>query len=288
MAKDEDVWMYHPSFALAVIGAVVYGLIFIAISYLTLIKYRAKYFIVVVVGAAVEAAGYILRVYSAKNKSQLAPFVMTLTFVVLAPIFIAAGNYVLISRLILAVLPPSNHRLLKIPGRKLTRIFVAFDIIAFLIQGNGSGIQSSNNWTGKTELIGRYVMIGGLAFQLIAFGLFLCVFRKFHVLANRMAVEGAPEGWRKVVRAVYISSGLIMVRCIYRVCEYAEGTAGYAFSTEWLFWVFESLPMVGAIAIFCIYHPSRYLGRDGARRKILDSDDTVELAEGSHAQGGVV
>ena len=227
MAESEDVWLYNPSFALAVFATVIYGLIFIAISYLTLIKYRAKYFIVVVVGATVEVAGYILRVYSIKNKSQLVcplctipfirvnswqvPFVLTLTFVVLAPIFIAAGNYLLISRLILAVLPPSNHRILKIPGRKLTRIFVAFDIVAFLIQGNGSGIQSSNDWEGKTELIGRYVVIAGLAFQLIAFGLFLCVFRKFHVLANRMAVQDAPEGWRKVVRAVYISSGLIVV-----------------------------------------------------------------------------
>ena len=136
---------------------------------------------------------------------------MTLTLTVLAPIFIAAGNYLLISRLILAVLPPSNHRILKIPGRRLTPIFVVCDIIAFLIQGSGSGIASSDNWTGPNEKIGRYVLIGGLAFQLVAFGLFLCVFRRSHVLANRKAIQNAPQGWRKVVRAVYISSGLIMV-----------------------------------------------------------------------------
>lgn len=52
---------------------------------------------------------------------------------------------------------------------------------------------------------------------------------------------------------------------------------GYAFRTEWLFWVFESLPMIGAIGIFCIYHPSRYLGKHGARRKALESDDTIEI-----------
>lgn len=136
---------------------------------------------------------------------------MTLTYTVLAPIFIAAGNYLLISRLILAVLPPSHHRILRIPGRRLTPIFVACDVVAFLIQGSGSGIASSKNWKGEMERIGRNVLIGGLAFQLVAFSLFLCVFRRFHVLANRHAVGNAPQGWRKIVLAVYISSGLIMV-----------------------------------------------------------------------------
>ncbi len=140
------------------------------------------------------------------------PFVMTLTFTVLAPVLIAAGNYLLISRLIRAVLPPARHRVLGVPGRRLTPIFVACDVVAFLVQGNGSGIASSDNWTGSTERIGRYVLIGGLAFQLVSFGLFLCVFRRFHVLANRETVPDAPQGWRHVVRAVYVSSALIMVR----------------------------------------------------------------------------
>ena len=39
---------------------------------------------------------------------------------------------------------------------------------------------------------------------------------------------------------------------------------GYAFLTEWLFWVFETIPMIGAIGVFVIYHPSRFLGSDGA------------------------
>ncbi|KAI8723884.1 hypothetical protein NCS52_00245200 [Fusarium sp. LHS14.1] len=279
MADKESIWMYNPSFALAIIGTVVYSIIFLVISYLTLIKYRAWFFIVVVIGSAIEVAAYTLRAYSAKNQSEIGPFVNTLTFTVLAPVFIAAGNYLLISRLILAVLPPSRHRILKIPGRRLTPIFVACDVVAFLVQGSGSGIASSDNWQGQMEKIGRNILIGGLAFQLVAFSLFLCVFRRFHVLANRMAVDSAPNGWQKVVLAVYVSSTLIMVRCIYRVCEFAEGMDGYAFRNEWLFWVFESLPMIGAIGIFCIYHPSRYLGRDGARRKAVGSQDSVEFFE---------
>lgn len=118
----------------------------------------------------------------------------------------------LISRLILAVLPPSRHRVLKIPGRRLTPIFVVCDIVAFSIQGNGSGLASGSNWQGENARIGINILIGGLAFQFLAFSLFLCVLGRFHYLAKQGVAEHAPTGWGKVVAAVYISSILIMVR----------------------------------------------------------------------------
>ncbi|CAG1984872.1 unnamed protein product [Fusarium graminearum] len=279
MADQQSIWMYDPSLPLSIIATIIYGINFLVLAYQTVIKYRAWFFIVVVVGSAIEVAAYNLRIHSIQNQSEITPFVMTLTYTVLAPVLIAAGNYLLISRLILAVLPPSHHRILKIPGRHLTPIFVVCDIIAFLIQGSGSGVASSNNWQGEMERIGVKILIAGLTLQLMAFSFFICVFRHFHVLANRMAVNSAPKGWKKVVLSVYISSILIMIRCVFRVIEFAGGRDSYAFNHEWLFWVFESLPMVGAIGIFCIYHPCRYLGKNGARCKDVQSEDRVELAE---------
>lgn len=61
------------------------------------------------------------------------------------------------------------------------------------------------------------------------------------------------------------------VRCLFRVVEFAEGTEGYAFKNEWMFYVFETLPMLIAIAVFCLWHPSRYLGRDGAKALIANT-----------------
>jgi hypothetical protein len=43
------------------------------------------------------------------------------------------------------------------------------------------------------------------------------------------------------------------------VAEFAEGNEGYAFLNEWMFWVFETLPMILAFGIFCIRHPSQWL-----------------------------
>ncbi|KAM3543449.1 hypothetical protein ARSEF1564_003690 [Beauveria bassiana] len=265
--EDRSIWAYNPSFSLAVVGCIVYSLLFVAIIYTTWIKHRAWFFSAVVVGAAIEVAGYVCRAYSAKNQSVLVPYILTLTLTVLAPVFIAAGNYLLISRLILCVLAPTHHRILGIAGRLLTPIFVTFDILSFVVQGNGSAIASTGNWRGPKEKIGRYTLIGGLLLQLLAFGLFLAVFGRFHFLASRFTVPDAPVGWRKVVRAVYISSIAIMIRCIYRVCEFAEGMQGYAFRTEWLFWVFETIPMILAIGVFCVWHPSQYLPRSALLSK---------------------
>jgi hypothetical protein len=52
---------------------------------------------------------------------------------------------------------------------------------------------------------------------------------------------------------------------MYRTAEFGEGLDGYAFRHEWLFWVFETLPMLIACGVFCWAHPSTYLGKDGGR-----------------------
>ncbi|KAF1812327.1 RTA1-domain-containing protein [Eremomyces bilateralis CBS 781.70] len=268
MAQEERVWLSSPSFPLSIIGAIVYAIPFLIIFYQTIIQYRAWFFTCVVFGAAMEVAGYAARSYSAKFQYEVAPFAIQSTFIVIAPVFIAAGNYLLIGRLIRAVLPPTHHRIFRVPARLLTRIFVAFDVLSCLIQASGSGIASSNDWEGSTVETGTNVLIGGLSLQVATFTVYMCIFSRFHWLANRMEVEDTPAGWRKVILAVYVSSSLILVRSVYRVIEFAQGIHGYAFTHEWIFWVFEAIPMLIAISIFCLYHPSRFLGRRGGMQHV--------------------
>jgi len=68
------------------------------------------------------------------------------------------------------------------------------------------------------------------------------------------------------------------IRCVYRLIEFALGIFGYPFTHEWIFYVFESLPMLPAISVFCLWHPAEYFGsrRNGGRKSIgipLDSSD---------------
>ena len=129
----------------------------------------------------------------------------------LAPIFVAAGNYLLIGRLIRAVLPAGRHAVLGVPARWLTRLFVLCDVLSFLVQGSGSAIASSANWVGPNEVVGVRVLITGLALQVATFGVFFAILLRFHVLAGRGEAAGAPIGWRGLLAGIYVSSGLIMV-----------------------------------------------------------------------------
>ncbi|KAF6840751.1 rta1 domain-containing protein [Colletotrichum musicola] len=265
--QDWSVWLFDPSLPLAIVATVVYTAVFAWITYLTAYKYKSCYFICVPIGASFEVIGYAMRCYSTQAHQNIGVFATSTSLIVLAPLFVAAGNYLLIGRLIRAVLPPSRHRILKVPARLLTRIYVTFDIVCLCVQSSGTSLSSGQGWVGPISDIGIKILIAGLALQVVAFSTYLCILVRYHRLSRALAVPEAPAGWFNVLKAVYISSFLILIRCIYRMVEFTEGPEGYTMTHEWVFWVFEGLLMVFAITIFCIWHPSKYLGRFGASEK---------------------
>jgi hypothetical protein len=132
---------------------------------------------------------------------------------VIAPLLVAAGNYLIIGRLILSVLPPTLHSILKLRATRITKIFVGCDILSFLIQVSGSGIASSNNWEGSQKDTGVNLLIVGLATQLATILFFLVVVGIFSRRAvwRGLATGTAPEGWEKVLTAIVVSCVLITV-----------------------------------------------------------------------------
>lgn len=134
--------------------------------------------------------------------------------------------------------------------------------------------------------IGENVMVAGLAMQLTTFSFFFLILLKFHLLTRNGVSDAAGSGWRKILMAVYISSGMIIVRptpthaflvsvawltfglqirCIFRLIEFALGIFGYPFTHEWIFYTLEAIPMLPAIIVFCVWHPGKYFGAGGRR-----------------------
>ncbi|KAK4178415.1 RTA1 like protein-domain-containing protein [Triangularia setosa] len=221
-----SVWMYNPSLPPAVLFLVLYFFAWMYITYLTFYRYKTWYITVIPLGALLEVAGYAVRIYSVKNLRSIvltAPtqgaFIVSLTLHVLAPLLIAAGNYILLGRLITRCLPLTRQSLLKIPGRYITRIFVGFDILAAAIQGSGTSIAAAVNWTGLKALTGVDVLVAGLAVQVAGVGLFLGVLGRFEVLVRRLPGTSKAggkgmmkrRGWEGLVVAVWVSSVLIFV-----------------------------------------------------------------------------
>jgi hypothetical protein len=137
---------------------------------------------------------------------------------VVAPLFLAANNYLLLGRLLLCVLPSNNSsqipKIFRISATKITKIFVGCDILSFLIQVSGSGIASSNNWQGNTKDIGVNVLIVGLATQLATMLVFLGILARFSKRTSRKdkVRQDAPVEWKNVFVSVIVSCVLILVR----------------------------------------------------------------------------
>ncbi|KIW07972.1 uncharacterized protein PV09_01871 [Verruconis gallopava] len=257
---DCSIYFYNPSLAAAILFTALYAIPTVFTMH-RILNFRTWYFTIVVVGGVFEVAGYALRIGSVKNVCDLGLYASSQTLIILAPLLVAAGNYTLLGRLDLAVLPVENSVILGLRPTVLTKIFLGVDIISFVIQAVGSGIASSHGWEGNSKDVGVNILLAGLATQLatVIFFLFLLWIFSQRAYFGPHKREGAPDKWEKAFEAVVFSTTMIAARSVYRLIEFALGIDGYPFSNEWPFYVFEATPMLFAITIYCLWFPPGYL-----------------------------
>ncbi|MCJ1302842.1 hypothetical protein MMC08_005647 [Hypocenomyce scalaris] len=106
---------------------------------------------------------------------------------------------------------------------------------------------------------GQHLVVVGLVLQIIIFGFFTIVAFVFNYRQRRAfkqsAIVASPI-YQKHLNALYISSGFIMVRSIFRVVEYVQGNDGYIMRHEWFSYVFDGVLMLGVMMILAVVHPS--------------------------------
>lgn len=76
---------------------------------------------------------------------------------------------------------------------------------------------SANSWVGPLSDIAMKILLAGLALQVLVFSTYMCILLRYHKLSRMMAVPEAPAGWFGILKAVYISSFLILVCGPYRM-----------------------------------------------------------------------
>jgi hypothetical protein len=62
--------------------------------------------------------------------------------------------------------------------------------------------------------------------------------------------------WKRHLYNLYIASGLIIVRSVFRIAEYIQGNAGYLLSHEVFLYVFDAVLMLVVMVLFNCVHPS--------------------------------
>ncbi|CAG8122744.1 unnamed protein product [Penicillium olsonii] len=204
---------------------------------------------------AVEIVGYIGRAVSSKQSPDwtLGPYIVQTLCLLLAPALLAASIYMLLGRIIL-VLQAESHAIVK--KKWLTKIFVAGDVMSFLLQGAGGGIQSSGSLDGMKN--GERIIIVGLFVQIIFFGFFIVVTVLFDLKLRKYPIprcfdNGIP--WRRHLNMLYTTSVLILVRSLFRLVEYLQGNSGFLLRHEIFLYVFDALLIFIAMVAFNVTHP---------------------------------
>ncbi|KAI2941423.1 hypothetical protein CBS147321_5862 [Aspergillus niger] len=256
------LYYYTPSAAAAGIFVVLFG-INTVLHFLQLVRTRTWFMIPFFIGGILETIGYVGRLLSSLESPNYSTgsYAMQSALILIAPAFLAASIYMTLGRIIRMV-QAEQYSVFRLNW--VTKIFVAGDVLSFLMQASGAGLMVSNSSDPST---GEHIIIGGLFVQIIFFGFFIIT-----ALIFQMRLAKAPTGtsvdlshiWRRHMNALYISSVLIFVRSIVRVVEYLQGYDGYLMKHEVFIYVFDALLMFLAMEILQFIHPSQvncYLGR---------------------------
>ncbi|KAL4994134.1 RTA1 like protein-domain-containing protein [Aspergillus recurvatus] len=245
-------YLYDPSMTAAAIFIVLYGIVTGLHSY-HLFRTRTWFFIPMVLGGYFEFIGYIGRAISSSQTPDwtLGPYIMQSVLLLVAPALFAASIYMYLGRIIVLV-RGEKFSIIRISW--MTKIFVAGDVLSFLMQSSGAGILVTNS-----QQTGENIIVGGLFVQIIFFGFFvICsfIFQR-RISSNATALGNASTTpWLKHLYALYGSSILILIRSIFRVVEYLQGWDGSLLRNEAFIYVFDALLMWLVLVIFVIIHPS--------------------------------
>jgi len=183
------------------------------------------------------------------------PFAIQNTMILLAPVLFAASIYMTLGRVIRAV---GGDRFSPIRPTRLTKLFVAGDVLSLAIQGSAAGLMVISSLANT----GRMLVIVGLVVQIVIFGLFCITAVVFHcrmkrdVAAAAACARGERLGWEQILRVLYAVSALIMARSLFRVVEFVMGNDGYLLSTEWPIYVFDAVPMLIVMVVYWRWWPS--------------------------------
>ncbi|KAH8725632.1 RTA1 like protein-domain-containing protein [Phaeosphaeriaceae sp. PMI808] len=281
--NDPNAWVpyrYSPSNVAAIIFVTAFFLTTF-LHIVQLVKKKTWYFIPFVIGGLLEASGYIGRIISHNDLWALGPYIMQSLLILIAPALLAASIYIILGRIISLV---DGQRYLLVPQRWLTKVFVAGDVLSFMLQGAGGGIQSGG--TLKKLHTGEKIIIVGLFVQLSFFAFFVFVAGNFHyrlvnnkplkkynldrddhtrehgrhhssssrITPPRVSLNDLP--FKRHIYNLYLTSAIIMVRSLFRVIEYIQGNAGYLLSQEVYLYIFDALLMFTVMILFNWFHPS--------------------------------
>jgi len=218
--------------------------------------------------ALLLTAGFCMREVGAFHVSNLGYLISSTSLIMSGPPIYALINYTILSRLLFYI--PYCSRIH--PGRVLTTFLAADSILEILIV-NGVRRLLDPQLSHTEQEIGEILVKLSLIAQLCLFLVFNYLAFSFQRRASSLGV--LKKGISHLLIVLYISSTIIMARCIYRIAEFFEGFSGEVYTHEVYFWLFEATIMLINTAMLNIWHPGERLPR--SNKVFLSRDGRLEL-----------
>lgn len=261
---------------------------------------KTKYFsICLILGSLLEVIGYSARTAAHYNWSDPNLFLCQIITLTIAPAFIMAGVYYLLSQLV--VIHGPQFSILR--PRHISYIFIFCDVMSLLIQAAGGGTAAMALRLFEDTKLGTYIMVGGIAFQVLSMTIFLWFLFDFiyrinfkfgtmrfsipnfwHIFFNTSHgkrlrethnLESLYEPQHLDIRArtffnymplaIVLASAFVYTRCIYQVIELSEGWRGYLITHEPFILALDALMIFLGCLVFTFLHPSIVFGRNAAK-----------------------
>ncbi|GAA6031683.1 hypothetical protein JCM8097_001932 [Rhodosporidiobolus ruineniae] len=270
---------YIPELWAGILALVLFGVVSIYQWVLWWRNGRHRYMLTLTIGMTCMTIGFILRLVYRSSPYSLGLYAVQLLFILLSPCAFLANDYVLLKHLAVSMGPEVVQTCLFLPIRLIVKLFVWCDVITFLVQAAGGGASAGN---GEIAKVGPKIALVGLIVQLVSFGLFTCLLLVFaYRVRTRFPQLGSPvpafslksynpwsteliNDWRILFWVLLLTCVGIMVRCVFRTVEYAQGYSGYLVTHEIYFYLLDALPLFLSMLCYAWLWPTRVI--DGAAR----------------------
>lgn len=178
----------------------------------------------------------------------------------IGPAFLTASIYLCLSRIVIVY----GQSLSRLTPRILSLTFVCLDIISLILQAAGGALAASADDNSSSDT-GRYIMIAGLAWQVVSLAVFMLIWVDFIWRVRNTPEESrhselhylriGVRRFRYFQFALWLATILIFIRSIYRVVELQGGFNGAVANNQAAFMVLEGPMIILATAALTFFHP---------------------------------
>ncbi|ORX37430.1 hypothetical protein BD324DRAFT_579732 [Kockovaella imperatae] len=259
---ESAMWQYGyvPSLALGIVGVIVWlALAGPHLFYLFTRRGTRSVHGLFFFASIIEALGFGARLYSHGHPFSGMSALIGFYLIQIGTILMTAALYKSIQRVIKYT--PDGRRLSPMRPRSLLTLFVILDVVFEIMQVGGQWLvigAKSADYTGDDPMFalgtsGLIFLAGNTlqAITIIIVSIFTWVILR---RSNRMLETADPSVQYPLLKGlllqVLISFGLFFIRLVVRIAEGAQGLYEYAALHEWVFGVFEFVPLVLLVGLW--------------------------------------